>query len=155
MWGSLCATRTVPSTNSISLISCLRVFVLALSLAKLKSLLSDPVLRWTPSWISWCRIVNTAVRNSVKSVGANTHHCFVPWLILMSSLSCDPTITFPPVPSWSCCVISIRVCWQPKIFSTFHNIFLSTVSKALVPTYLLSLGFVWGWRSYRSWILPS
>ena len=56
--------------------------VFALNLAKLNSLPSDLVCRKTPFWESWKANCNSVEKRILNSVGARTHPCFTPLLIL-------------------------------------------------------------------------
>ena len=78
MSSSVCATIAASSVNSSSRMQSSRVFVFALSLAKLNNCPSVLVRMKTPILKCSDAADCTAPRKRVNKVGAKTHHCFNP-----------------------------------------------------------------------------
>ena len=81
----MCAVTAAPSAKSMSLMVVLRILVFALSLAMLYSLPSDLVCMYTPSVAVPKARLRRREKNLPKSVGARTHPCFTPLLMLKGS----------------------------------------------------------------------
>ena len=75
-------TNAASTASSSSQIRIVLTLVFALNLAKLNSLPSDLVCRKTPFWESWKACCSSVEKKILISVGARTHPCFTPLVIL-------------------------------------------------------------------------
>ena len=108
-------TNAASSANSSSQIRIVLTLVFALNLAKLNSLQSDLACRKTSSresWKAYCRSVEKKIPNSV---GARTHPCFTPLVILQAGMRYNW--------SWLCCGCfhGRMICWEVLVDILFSS----------------------------------
>ena len=125
-------TNAVSPANSSSQLRIVLTLVFGLNFAKLNSLPSGLVCREIPSWKSWnafCRSVEKKIPNSV---GARTHPCFTPLVILKGWDEVQSKLIVLWVFSWKDDIMLRSVGGHPIFFKILNHPSLLTKSKALV-----------------------
>ena len=133
-WSSPCVwvATAASSAYSMSLARTLRMFVLALIRARLKSLPSDRVRRWIPSVVVSNACFSNRPKKIQKMVEARTQPCLTPLQISNGSEELPLNCTVPFVSVWKNSIMLCSLGGQPIFGRTLKKPSLLTGSNALV-----------------------
>ena len=124
-------TNVASSANSSSQTRYVLTLVFALNLAKLNSLPSDLVCRKTP-WESCKAYFRSVEKKILDSMGARTHSCFTPLVILKGWDEVQLKLIVLWMISWKGDIMLRSVGRHPIFFRILNNMSLLTKSKALL-----------------------
>ncbi|XP_074832157.1 uncharacterized protein LOC142001118 [Carettochelys insculpta] len=128
----LLATSARANANSMSLMRTSRTLELAFSLARLNSFPSDLVCSKMPSVEDPKACFSRSAKKIPNNVGASTHPCLTPLLILKASDNAPSYWMVPLMSSWNNWIILSNRGGQPILWSSLNRPSLLTKSKALV-----------------------